>query len=664
MLTTSLVSCSCQRKVALGSSGFTMPSPSWIDQIEVRCSCGFMVTPMFGLVALLVFSSATLRAHEPAPGLRYELTHTLGGLGQSFRIPGGIESLAVSRDGKHLFAASRRGIYQWNLETRKLVRRIDDFSLNILLSQDGDFLVSAGSNGRLAVWDLEREVKRHEFTPGGGFYNQALALGPAGRYVYSVSQNSRVVRWDLQSGSKVQEANSHSAGVSALCIGNAGASLYSIDRSGVLLEHETSKLTRMRSMQIGGGRGSRSMKLSPSGRSLFVALPSTTIEIDLQRWKITRRFKGGGGVALDSRGAALFVLSGTALLQLRRETGEVVHALRSHTDTRISFAVTPDNRYLFSGGPNEVRIRQWDIANAREVHEPKWHSAKVTTIAVDSQASHVATGDAGGSVLIWDSTSGRELSRYSGHRERVLTLVFSHDARWLFSGGDDGRIVQIDVKSAKPIREFSSRLISDVYSIALTPDGESLWAAGIGTGIVRWNLKEGRITTSVGGDIRWLYKICLVPQENAIIGVSRHGRVTKWNTNTAEQVWQIPTEKRRMDHLLKSAVVTPDGKYLFAKGQLTQFDASTGRLLYKDRGGPGSRWIQTLDQCGNGRWILEVDGENNEVRVWSVKERRLVGRWGTPEGLFAVAASSNGETVVTGHTIHGASVWTMSSGER
>ncbi len=79
---------------------------------------------------------------------------------------------------------------------------------------------------------------------------------------------------------------------------------------------------------------------------------------------------------------------------------------------------------------------------------PGW----VGSVALDSQAQHLAAGSADHAIRVWDIASGRQLARLAGHRDTVTALFISTDDAWLLSGSYDhtARLWKLDLSGDRP----------------------------------------------------------------------------------------------------------------------------------------------------------------------------------------------------------------------
>src|SRR5882672_8591891 len=128
-----------------------------------------------------------------------------------------------------------------------------------------------------------------------------------------------------------------------------------------------------------------------------------------------------------------------------------------HTKSANAVAFSPDNRWLASGGKDNV-IKIWDLANGSVLRTLYGPTSNINALAVSPDGKLLASGSGdinderdlgsftqggviGGSedntVRIWSVQTGQQLQVLRGHELPVAAVAFSNDGHSLTSVGGD-----------------------------------------------------------------------------------------------------------------------------------------------------------------------------------------------------------------------------------
>jgi WD40 repeat protein len=127
-------------------------------------------------------------------------------------------------------------------------------------------------------------------------------------------------------------------------------------------------------------------------------------------------------------------------------------------------------------------IRLWDVPQGGGEPQPRdliQLGVKVTSLAFDRDAEHLAVGGVDGATRIVDIADGEEVRSLPGHTGEVRSVAFSPDGELLATGGVDQTILIWETEDGydePPGRILG--LAEWIRALAFSPDGETLAAVG------------------------------------------------------------------------------------------------------------------------------------------------------------------------------------------
>jgi WD40 repeat protein len=112
---------------------------------------------------------------------------------------------------------------------------------------------------------------------------------------------------------------------------------------------------------------------------------------------------------------------------------------------------------------------------------------------VDSLAyapdGRLASGDAGGNVVLYDVGTNFDRWMPGGHEGNVFALAFTPDGKRLLSGGLDGTVRVWDAAGLRELHTYTWHK-SWVSCLAVSPDGMTAAAGSEDTTVVVWDLAD------------------------------------------------------------------------------------------------------------------------------------------------------------------------------
>ncbi len=426
----------------------------------------------------------------------------------------GLETLAVSRDGRRLLSSAGHGdALLWDAATGVVLHRFATGGAGVALSADGKrvaVVASGWGEGRIEV-AAATGGERTSVTVSGEI--AALALDPTGTALAVGTARGAVELFDVATGGSSWRVDGHGDAITALVF--AGPSL-------VVSAGKDGAVTLWRR-----GDGGRAASLTPSpapitalaatpnGDQVAAAGQGGAVWLYATRGGVIRQVLATGGsypivglaLSPDGRRAAIGSHSGELSLWAT-DTGKRVARLIDHATSATAVAISGDgtiyggsgagvirrwsrsgvevaleprgnmapvahlvlagpDRLVAAGGSREVVI--WDLTRRREVARLGGHDDVVRAVAATGR--RVATGGYDQQIRVWDLDTGKSLAHRFGHEVAVTALAFSTDGAWLASGGANGSVTvqRADLSALGFVRHDEDNAIT---AIAWSPSGD------------------------------------------------------------------------------------------------------------------------------------------------------------------------------------------------
>lgn len=314
----------------------------------------------------------------------------------------------------------------------------------VAFTRDGKYLVSAGDDKVIRVWDLAsgKTVRtiRGQNSDGDEGKIFAAALSPDERYLavggwLDASPNAVIRVHDLQTGDVVALLPGHTNVVISLAFSPDGRYLASGSGDKTVRVWD---ITARKSVVLPGHRASVcAVAFSPDGQWLVSASFDKTLRLwEAGSGKLLKEMTGhqesvySAAFSPDGRYIASGSVDGTVRLW-NGQTGEFIKELAKQGSTVAALSFSPDGRTLLTGrGAGDNICHTFEVPSGMAIASFSEHTNIVTATAFSWDGKLAATGGGGqNEIYLWDPTNAKVVRKLVGAGQMVISVGFALDGK-------------------------------------------------------------------------------------------------------------------------------------------------------------------------------------------------------------------------------------------
>ena len=616
-------------------------------------------------------------------------------------LPHAAVAIALTPDGRQVFATDGENVRVWDAESGALLRTIAvrEVKLKALaITPDGARLLWGGDGAPPQLVELETARPILSFQRHPGFVS-GLVITPDGKRALA-GGSDRVVRlWDLETGQLVQSFAGHREAVTCVAVsadsatgasgsldgtvrlwdledgrevcafeghrGRVNAVLFAGPPGDVVSAGEDRALhlwdgwgRRPRATLAGHANAVTSLAALEEGRVVVSgSLDRTVRSWDVARARLLSVCRVDGGVQALARGGAhrLWVAVGGSLAALSLPERA---RLPPPAVARPVSAVESERRdATFLGCLEEAQesLRLGDVAQSLRLAR----SARSIPGYERSEAA----------LTLWDEIcallprkglqSAWEEASLEGHADPVLCIAVSADGGRALSGSMDGTVRLWDLGARQLLAVFEGHE-STVSAVAFTADGRRAVSASWDRTLRVWDLASGQTHRTLSGHTEYVAGLALSPDGSHALSAGWDQTLRLWDLVAGRETGVFA------GHTSNASAVTfgPDGRFAVSVGwdaTARAWDVESRQCVSVLEGHTNN--LSAVCLTPSGRQVVTA-GVDRDIKLWDLKARRVLRQFtGHEAEVTALAFTPDGRHLISGARDKTVRVWEVASGK-
>ena len=539
-------------------------------------------------------------------------------------------SASFTPDDQYLLIGGGENVAKlWNLESKKAVAffRADVGQMwNLEASEDGKYVLAAGSKKNLVVWDFQSRSIINRFQ---GYIGWSTFVPGKDEIIMAVEQGApRVEQYEIHSGHLSQAYDFFSPGGRIVGVKFLRKQLFIFEE------------------MSGGETEAEFLKIWDGGKQEVIqtlSLPNNSFQIK--------------DVDLSQDGK--YLLTGHrdgSLILWNVHTGQFVRRYAGHIDdvSGIKFA-RDGNTFASSGWDNKAFL--WRTHTGELISTFNAHKVAISGIAYSHDEKKIVTVSWDGTAKIWPSGTGKEISSWKAHEGVGLAMIVTTKKNYIITGGSKGTIHIWDL-DGKLIRNFLAHYGSKINDLAISPDENYLFSTGEDKHIHVRKLPRGELIHTFQPDEYGVGPIAISPDGKLGASGSMNNNIHIWQTENMKILHTLSGHKMEVTDLVFSA----DGQSLLSGSRDSTallWNITSGKLIQAFSGGHRSR-IMSVAYSPQDEYVL-TGGWDGNIILWDIHTGEMLHYLPGSESVASSYITSDGKYLFTGHEDQIVKKWNLNT---
>ena len=249
-----------------------------------------------------------------------------------------------------------------------------------------------------------------------------------------------------------------------------------------------------------------------------------------------------------------------------------------------------------------------------------------------------------------------------GSPGQIYSIAISADGQTLASGSNDGNIQLWNLRAEEPQSEsLTKENRGGIASLAISPNGNILVSGGWGSSDIDiWEISTGKLRLSIeNAHLYNIKSLSISPDEQTLVSGSGDGTIKLWNLETRTLL-----EKPFREKTFNTLTISPDGRTVASSsidGTITVWNLNNPKATLPWDG--DSSDVTSLIFSRDSEFL--ISGSNNGIiKLWNLETREVIGQLeGHSEAVVSLDISLDGQKLASGSRNGTVQVWELSSSQ-
>jgi WD40 repeat protein len=311
-----------------------------------------------------------------------------------------------------------------------------------------------------------------------------------------------------------------------------------------------------------------------------------------------------------------------------------VNTLTDHNQAVTALALTPDGKFLASGGSDRT-LKLWSLKDGKLIDSIIAHEqALLSLILTNYQGGnyYLITGSYDQTINFWTLSKDKNNAfllknthSLTNHTGSVHGLAIAPQHNLLISGSYDQTVKQWDLTTGKLLcSSFDS--LGAIYAISLHQQRKIIASAGADGSISLWQLRSGELLGVLSGNVSSVESLAISPDGQTLAAGCVDGNIRLWNLSedmfsTKNEVLPNRTINAHFGQIT-SLIFGNDGEDLFSSGADGKVKvwhlptlSNVGIVTINDHNDDHHNTVLAIALSGNGE-LLTVGSIDGKITIW------------------------------------------------